>query len=607
MNSFDSEPPNKKQKVSEDNNEGEDRGYSFDEILEIFSKINDNGKLPSNPSVKLENTENFNEDNIENTENTENVHEDNIQDENDEADADIDGSDEVEDAEKMLKVNIVTEFDSLKALMTQHLRKKEFDYINLELEHDATLEKLEQYEENAEQAKKELTKKRNIIDQLKSDNDILENQLKSFVTETERLKSDNRILVAKNERLKQDLKTKKESIDKAEPILTQYLKVMKDKDDVIQQLRNERNQDSRLLKEIREKDKQIAALKNEMGKLMNENMQKDLKWEKAQVTLKASVSQIKNSEENKMELKNLNEKNSKLLSSLEEKEEVIRKLEIDLGKKSKNNSESILKMMELSQKLASKENEINNLKASAEDEKNKGNFFVMDKHNDENDALTEKLEEKEEEVKRLNDENTEIVEALNEKENEIKTLESRYQDKLKDMMKKLEIKDKDLKNKDEDAKKMKNEFKKYFDVLSLKSTKAVEFMKKQQQRPSRKPTPNPKSAANGTLFPPNTPITKKLNHLPNLDITPRMSPSGAPGPKPSPIQLSRVSSTAPPGPALPTLPDSTETSHANVSSLMASDDEDSLPMPNLMSAQTLLPTSLPNMPVLSGNLFKGVL
>jgi len=596
MSSYDSEsePPNKKQKVSEGNDNSEDRGYSFDEILEIFSKINDNDKLPVNPSVKLENSENVNEELDDNEDETE---------END-GDGDGDGIDE--DAEKLLKVNIVTEFDSLKALMTQYLRKKECDYINLELEHDATLEKLEQYEENAEEVKKQLTKNRNVIDKLKSDNEILEAQVKNFVAE--------------NGRLRLDLKTQKDRIAKSEPILKQYLNAMQDKDKEIHQLRNERKQDSRFLKEIREKDKQIELLKNEMGKLMNENMQKDLKWEKAQVTLKASVSQIKVLEDYKKELKNLNDKNSKMSSSMDEKEEIIRNLELDLEKKSKNNSESILKMMELSQKLASKENEINNLKTSAANEKNKGNFFVMDKQNEENDLLSEKLEEKEEEVRRLNDENTEIVEALNTKENEIKTLESRYQNKLNDnkkllnslddMMKQLKIKDKDLKNKDQDAVKMKNEFKKYFDVLSLKSTKAVDFMTKQQQRPINKPTPTQKAASNGTWLPPNTPITKRLEHLPHLNVTPKMTPSRTPtplrtlAPKTSPIQLSRVSSTAPPG---PTLPDSTESSSANISSLMASDDEDSLPMPNLISAQTLLPSSLPTMPVLSGNLFKGVL
>merc|ERR1719300_1973060 len=402
--------------------------------------------LPVNPSVKLENSENVNEELDDNEDETE----ENV------GYGETDGIDE--DAEKLLKVNIVTEFDSLKALMTQYFRKKECDYINLELEHDATLEKLEQYEENAEEVKKQLTKNRNVIDKLKSDNEILEAQVKNFVAE--------------NGRLRLDLKTQKDRIAKSEPILKQYLNAMQDKDKEIHQLRNERKQDSRFLKEIREKDKQIELLKNEMGKLMNENMQKDLKWEKAQVTLKASVSQIKVLEDYKKELKNL---------------------ELDLEKKSKNNSESILKMMELSQKLASKENEINNLKTSAANEKNKGNFFVMDKQNEENDLLSEKLEEKEEEVRRLNDENTEIVEALNTKENEIKTLESRYQNKLNDnkkllnslddMMKQLKIKDKDLKNKDQDAVKMKNEFKKYFDVLSLKSTKAVDFMTKQQQRP----------------------------------------------------------------------------------------------------------------------------
>merc|ERR1719300_1933144 len=278
--------------------------------------------LPVNPSVKLENSENVNEELDDNEVETE---------END-GDGDGDGIDE--DAEKLLKVNIVTEFDSLKALMTQYLRKKECDYINLELEHDATLEKLEQYEENAEEVKKQLTKNRNVIDKLKSDNEILEAQVKNFVAE--------------NGRLRLDLKTQKDRIAKSEPILKQFLK------------------------EIREKDKQIELLKNEMGKLMNENMQKDLKWEKAQVTLKASVSQIKVLEDYKKELKILNDKNSKTSSLLDEKEEIIRKLELDLEKKSKNNSESILKMMELSQKLASKENEINNLKTSAANEKNKG-------------------------------------------------------------------------------------------------------------------------------------------------------------------------------------------------------------------------------------------
>jgi len=623
----DVEPPSKRAKISDLSSQ-----TSFSEILEKMSS-----------SVKFE----TDHDQVEASEDDADFSDDKLE----------SNHDQYLDAEDLMKINFKDEFELLKVLLKKILHQKDSDYFNLELQHDATVEKLEQYEENVEAAKREINKNREVIG-------ILEDKLQKKVKE---------------------LEYKTEKISKAEPILK----------DLAKNAKNDKAKIAELEQKLIESDERVKQ-REDFIKCYKTEIQKII------ATEEATKQSIKMKENEINVLKNaLASKDSRISQHSEDN---LKKM-IDL-------QETInTKDMEIT-KLQFKNAELS--KTIEESKAKTSNFFVLDKDNAESNHLENLLEDKENELKTVNNENNELLEILNKKEDEIKKLEYQNKEKLNDNKKLKSSVDKLLDKLDFNKRELdtlKRSYKSHFEALNTKYEKFV-LMKqpqvsqinlvKRQQKPSspqlnlvkqpslsqvkqlssphlnvmKEPELPQVNVANQPQLPHlnmmkqlqsphlsmmkqpslphltqmkqqqqlNTPadIKKRLSSLAHLNISQKnnLQTSSTWFPPPGPItstsittpikpplpapgisslslinefMSSTLSSTSsrpsslslsPPGPPLPDLISNTNlqrhklsSSLPNTSSLLSTDDEDSLPS---LAEQTSLPREIP---VLSGELF----
>ena len=306
---------------------------SFDEILELFSS-----EIYKGPkrlvSVKPENIEHTSHDS------------DN-------------GDDEA------VRNNLLSQLDSLKILFSNILSQKESDYIQLDLEHGATLEMLEEHRASNEEAKRQLEKNRREMFQSKQNISQLEKQLENVKTELDQVKS---LLELKNEKL-----------TRAEVVLKEYIPVA-NKNKV-----------------------KICKLEKEavVQKLEKEKLEKELKQVKLEI--KDKTEKLEKQSVAELTMSMLKEKNQALIEKGDQSQTLLR--------------ENVL----MKTTIRAREAEIEKLKQKAE--KSKKNFFVL--NNDETNDLSVELSEKVDEVKKLNEENAEMITVLNSKEREIKDMKSK--------------------------------------------------------------------------------------------------------------------------------------------------------------------------------------
>ena len=600
----DTEPPSKRTKIGDDSIS---ESVGFDEILEICSNFINKPQTNRSSSVKMESV-----DQDESSEDDVTHYSDDEE--------NLESNDEQSlDTEDLMKMNIIDSFEALKNLLKKMLQQKDSDYFNLELQHDATLEKLEQYEENAEAAKKEINKNREVISKLE---DQLQRKMMELKDKTEKIAKAEPILkdLAKN------AKSDKAKIADLELKLIASDEKVKKREDVMKLYKSE------IQKIIRKEDqtKQSIMMKeNEIDALKNALASKD-----------SRISQ--HSEDN--------------LKKMIDLQETINTKDMEITKLQFKNSE---------------------LTKSIEDSKAKSsNFFVLDNDNPESNHLENLLEDKEKELKNVNEENNELLEILNKKEDEIKRLEYQNMEKLSDNKKLKSSVDKlldklDLNKKELDT--IKRSYRSHFEALNSKYEKFVSAKQKNLNQPqiplnnlppktnltTRPSSPlvnftkqlplaqNMLSQPLNMMKPPhqplntpppqplNTPsdIKKRLSNLSHLNISQKMSlpPSSAlfpsspfpqmptlvrqvpmsissglpsPGMPPTPVKPASLS-LSPPGPHLPDLVSNTHlitksssiSSSPNTSSLLSTDDEDSLPS---LAEQTRLPSEIP---LLSGQLF----
>ena len=332
-----------------------DSGHSFDEILELFS--NEIHKGPKRlVSVKPEK--------IEHTSNESNSEE-----------------------EETVRNNLLSQLDSLKALFSRILSQKESDYIQLDLEHSATLEMLEEHRASNEEAKRELEKNRREILQCKQQKTQLEEQLKSVKTEFESVKTEL-------DQAKSLIELKNEKLTRAETVLKEYVPIANRNKEKIFKLEKDLKQERELKKEYK------LELKDKTEKL-----------NKCEPILRETAAKIQLAKQSDEELKMLKEKNQALT-------ELLKKRELEKG----DQDQTLLRENVLMKTtIRAREAEIEKLKQKAE--KSKKNFFVL--NNDESNDLSVELSDKCEEVKRLNEENAEMISVLNSKEMEIKDMKSK--------------------------------------------------------------------------------------------------------------------------------------------------------------------------------------
>jgi len=320
-------PPTKKSRLDSDGSR------SFDEILELFSSEIFKGpkRLVSVKPEKIENMphDSHNED------------------------------------DETVRNNLLSQVDSLKILFSNILSQKESDYIQLDLEHGATLEMLEEHRASNEEAKRQLEKNRREMLQSKQNISQLEKQLENVKNELDQFKS---LVELKNEKL-----------TRAEVVLKEYIPVAN-----------------------KNKEK-ICKLEKEavVQKLEKEKLQKEFKQVKLE--LKDKTEKLEKQSVAELTLAMLKERNQALIEKGDQGQTLLR--------------ENVL----MKTTIRAREAEIEKLKQKAE--KSKKNFFVL--NNDETNDLSVELSEKVDEVKKLNEENAEMITVLNSKEREIKDMKSK--------------------------------------------------------------------------------------------------------------------------------------------------------------------------------------
>ena len=217
-------PPTKKSRLDSDGSR------SFDEILELFSSEIFKGpkRLVSVKPEKIENMphDSHNED------------------------------------DETVRNNLLSQVDSLKILFSNILSQKESDYIQLDLEHGATLEMLEEHRASNEEAKRQLEKNRREMLQSKQNISQLEKQLENVKNELDQFKS---LVELKNEKL-----------TRAEVVLKEYIPVANknkekicklEKEAVVQKLEKEKLQKEFKQVKLELKDKTEKLEKQSVAEL----------------------------------------------------------------------------------------------------------------------------------------------------------------------------------------------------------------------------------------------------------------------------------------------------------------------------------------------------
>ena len=559
------EPPEKRSRLGDNNKDDTERssegGHSFEDILVLLeTKISENSHS-KNPSKSLS----VKQETIDQE----------LPEEGEEKNSDVDPD--------VLKLNFLSQFESLGNIIKNVLRKKESDYYNLELEHDATLERLEQYEENSEEAKREIAKKRNIISNLEAQ------------------------LLIKNEKLsaaESEIQIKSEKLKRAEKVLLEANRKFKslkntieDKDKEIQELRNElltkseseNNQEH--LEKMVEMQRTLILKENEITNLKSLNKAAEEK-EKNRGNFFVLNNEESNDlsrelEERKEELDRVNEENNDLVNLLNEKETEIKLLDGKIKERDEEINQKCLQLEEKDKELSEKSTE---------------------------------LKEKSSDVQRLNQLKEKMFTKLKDKGKEIEEKNSEIKETVKEKEKVMNW-----------SKALKSEYKKHFEELNRRYEVVV---RKTQGHPAvgrtapfvpgpRLETRVPSSAVLSNLVKPNlvlpvrplnntaavvprvpvlptspdTEIQSKFSKLTQVNVVTKPAPrpfahvGQVPGPAPAPGPAYRPPPTPSPSPTPP--PPSTR-------SLLSTDDEDSLPAPTLLE-HSLLPAQ--DLPVLDGPLF----
>lgn len=429
-------PPEKRSRLDYDGS------HSFDEILELFSNEIQKGpkRLVSVKPEKIDHTLNESQD----------------------------------EGQETVRTNLLSQLDSLKTLFSSILSQKESDYIQLDLEHSATLEMLEEHRASNEEAKRELEKNRREMSQSKQKLSNVEEQLENVKTELDQAKS---LIELKNEKL-----------TRAETVLKEYVPIAN-----------------------RNKEK-ISKLEKELKQAKLELKEKSEKLNKCEPILRETAAKIQMAKISEDELKMMKQKNQALI-------EMLKKKEIEKG----DQGQTLLRENVLMKTtIRAREAEIEKLKQKAE--KSKKNFFVL--NNDETNDLSVQLSDKCDEVKRLNEENAEMISVLNTKEIEIKDIKSKII-QSETMIQKLNC----------DNSKLKVEFKKHFHDLNRKvelhiKSKQLSPLENQSKTYSDKSEPLSKEVSPSLNVPgpvtqlyPNIDVFNKISSLKDLNIQSNMAPA----------------------------------------------------------------------------------
>lgn len=287
--------------------------------------------------------------------------------------------DEANDENEM---SLLTSVDTIKGIVQDLMSRKDSDYIHLELEYGSTLESLEEYKQNSENAREkiaaleeELNEATMKLDEKDREIENAKEKFYNFGNETTKLIFDLQ------EQLKSSqtkLNEKEERLSKFELLLRESTNEMRN----LHQKNQQANEENKQLKEIlEEKEVKISGLCESLSK--NE-LPREIVMKMTEMEKKIEILEFGKKEEKKNFFVLNNEDSNQLSFRLLEKDEELRNLELNKKDAIKEIEKKENKIKEMDEELLKKSLDIQRLKSRSE------KIFNMLK---EKDDATAKLKE----------------------------------------------------------------------------------------------------------------------------------------------------------------------------------------------------------------------
>ena len=278
-------------------------------------------------------------------------------------DEDEEYTDDVNDEDEM---SLLTTVDTLKGIVQDLMSRKDSDYIHLELEYDSTLESLEEYKQNSENAREKIAALEEELNEATMKLDGKDREIENakekffnFGNETTKLIFD----------LQEKLKFSQEKLNEKEERLSKFELLLRESTNEIRNLHQKNqqaNEENKLLKEnLEEKEVKISQLCESLSKSKNE-LPKEVVMKMSEMEKKIEILEFSKKEEKKNFFVLNNEDSNQLSFRLVEKEEELRNLELnnkDAVKEIENKENKIKKMDE---ELLKKNLDIQRLKSRSE-------------------------------------------------------------------------------------------------------------------------------------------------------------------------------------------------------------------------------------------------
>ena len=281
---------------------------------------------------------------------------------NEDEESQTDGED-FDNDENETQESLLTTVDTLKNFVQNILTRKDSDYIHLELEYGSTLESLEEYKQNSENARKkiaaleeELNEATMKLDEKNREIEDAKEKFFNFGNETKELVFD---LQAKLESSQKNLVEKEERLGQFELLLRESTNEIRN----LHQKNKQAIEENKILKENLEvKEVENSKLCERVSKSTNE-LPKEVVLKMCEMEKKIEILEKTKIEEKKNFFVLNNEDSNQLSVRLLEKEEELRNLELNY-KDTINHKEDKIKYLD--EELSKKNLDIQRLKSRSE-------------------------------------------------------------------------------------------------------------------------------------------------------------------------------------------------------------------------------------------------
>lgn len=278
-------------------------------------------------------------------------------------DEEEDHFDDVNDENEM---SILSSVDTIKGIVQDLMSRKDSDYIHLELEYGSTLESLEEYKQNSENAREkiaaleeELNEATMKLDEKDREIENAKEKFYNFGNETTKLIFD----------LQEQLKSSQTKLKEKEERLSKFELLLRESTNEIRNLHQKNqqiNEENKLLKEnLEEKEVKISKLCESLSKSKNE-LPKEIVMKMTEMEKKIEILEFSKQEEKKNFFVLNNEDSNQLSFRLLEKDEELRNLELNQKDAIKEIEKKENKIKEMDGELLKKSLDIQRLKSRSE-------------------------------------------------------------------------------------------------------------------------------------------------------------------------------------------------------------------------------------------------